>query len=142
MQNIEWGEYRLIDVFTVRNTKNILSRDIVENSGNTPYLCASAENNAISTYISYDESYKDKGNCLFIGGKTFVVTYQKQDFYSNDSHNLILDLKNEKSKTKSSQLFMATCIIKSLGGKYTWGNSISYSKIQKDKVYFPTKKAK
>ena len=35
---------------------------------------------------------------------------------------------------------MATCIIKSLGGKYTWGNSISYSKIQKDKVYFPTKK--
>ncbi len=140
LQNIEWGEYRLIDVFTVRNTKNILSRDIVENSGNTPYLCASAENNAISTYISYDESYKDKGNCLFIGGKTFVVTYQKQDFYSNDSHNLILDLKNEKSKTKSSQLFMATCIIKSLGGKYTWGNSISYSKIQKDKVYFPTKK--
>ena len=117
-----------------------MSRDIVENSGNTPYLCASAENNAISTYISYDESYKDKGNCLFIGGKTFVVTYQKQDFYSNDSHNLILDLKNEKSKTKSSQLFMATCIIKSLGGKYTWGNSISYSKIQKDKVYFPTKK--
>jgi hypothetical protein len=98
LQNIEWGEYRLIDVFTVRNTKNILSRDIVENSGNTPYLCASAENNAISTYISYDESYKDKGNCLFIGGKTFVVTYQKQDFYSNDSHNLILDLKNEKAK--------------------------------------------
>lgn len=37
----------------------------------------------------------DKGNCIFIGGKTFVVTYQEKDFFSNDSHNLTLRLKEE-----------------------------------------------
>ena len=133
----KFGEFNVIDVFDVKNTKSILSRDIIENSGDTPYLCASTENNAISSYISYDEKYLDKGNCVFIGGKTFVVTYQEKDFYSNDSHNLALYFKNKI--TKLNQLYLATCINKSLGHKYSWGNSISKAKIQSDKVSLPIK---
>ena len=134
---IEWKLFNVIDIFEIKNTKSILSRDIVENSGDTPYLCASTENNAISSYISYDEKYLDKGNCVFIGGKTFVVTYQEKDFYSNDSHNLALYFKN--NITKLNQLFLVTCINKSLGHKYSWGNSISKAKIQSDKVSLPIK---
>lgn len=124
-------------MFDVRNSGNILSRDIVEDSGTTPYLCASAENNAVSSYISYNERYLDKGNCIFIGGKTFVVTFQENDFYSNDSHNLLLSLKDEKHKTKFTQLFLVICIKRSLGHKYTWGDSISNKKIQKDTILLP-----
>ena len=80
--NIEFAEFNITDVFNIKNTGNILSRNIVENSGDVPYLCASSENNAVSSYITYNEKYLDKGNCIFIGGKTFVVTYQKNDFYS------------------------------------------------------------
>lgn len=136
-QNLKFEEFKVIDLFSVKNTGNILSRDIVENSGNKPYLCASSENNAVSSYISYDENYLDKGNCVFIGGKTFVVTYQEKDFYSNDSHNLVLYLKNEEERTKLNQLYLATCINKSLGHKYSWGDSISNRKIQTDKVSLP-----
>ncbi len=136
-ENDEFKEFNVIDVFDVKNTKNILSKDINENSGVTPYLCASAENNAVSSYISYDGKYLDKGNCVFIGGKTFVVTYQEKDFYSNDSHNLVLYLKNEEEKNRLSQLYLATCINKSLGHKYSWGDSISNRKIQTDKVSLP-----
>ena len=136
-KNQKFREFNVIDVFDVKNTKSILSRDIIENSGDTPYLCASTENNAISSYISYDEKYLDKGNCVFIGGKTFVVTYQEKDFYSNDSHNLALYFKNKI--TKLNQLYLATCINKSLGHKYSWGNSISKAKIQSDKVSLPIK---
>ena len=100
-------------------------------------MCASSENNAVSSYISYNEEYLDKGNCVFIGGKTFVVTYQEESFYSNDSHNLVLYLKNEK-RNKLNQLYLATCINKSLGHKYSWGDSISNRKIQTDKVSLPT----
>lgn len=60
LREVEWGEYRLVDVFTVKNTSNILSKDITRNSGETPYLCASAENNAVSTYITYDENLLEK----------------------------------------------------------------------------------
>lgn len=135
--SLQFEEFDIVDVFNVKNSGNILSRDITENSGKTPYLCASAENNAVSSYISYNENYLDRGNCIFIGGKTFVVTYQEKDFYSNDSHNLILHLKNESVRSKQNQLYLATCINKSLGHKYSWGDSISKAKIQTDKVSLP-----
>lgn len=136
-EKIRFDNFNVTDIFDVKNTGNILSRDIIPNSGDIPYLCASSENNAISSYISYDEKYIDKGNCVFIGGKTFVVTYQENDFFSNDSHNLVLYLKENKFKTKLNQLYLTTCVNKSLNYKYTWGNSISNKKIQTDKVTLP-----
>lgn len=138
-ESLEFKEFNVIDIFNVKNTKNILSRDIVENSGITPYLCASAENNAVSSYIAYDTNYLDKGHCIFIGGKTFVVTYQEKDFYSNDSHNLVLSLKKEQELSKKNYLYLATCIYRGLSYKYSWGNSISNKKIQTDRVALPTK---
>lgn len=141
-ENLKFEKFNVIDIFDVKNTGNILSRDIVVNSGRTPYLGAGAENNSVSSYISYDEKYLDKGDCVFIGGKTFVVTYQEKDFYSNDSHNLVLYLKSKEEKSKLNQLYLATCINKSLGYKYSWGDSISNRKIQTDKVSLPTKNQK
>lgn len=138
-QYITWGGYRISSLFEIKNTANILSRDIVPNRGNTPYLCASAENNAVSSYIQYDEKYKEHGNCIFIGGKTFVVTYQEKDFFSNDSHNLALYLKGVP-RDRFNQLFLATCVYKSLNHKYSWGNSISSQKIKGDIVFVPTEK--
>lgn len=132
LNTINWEKEHIINVFNVCNTKSILSRDIVPNSGHTPYLSARGENNSVSSYIEYDESLIDKGNCIFIGGKTFVVTYQEKDFYSNDSHNLGLYLNEEGKKTKENQLFLVTCIKKGLDHKYTWGDSVSNKKIQKD----------
>ena len=136
---IEWKNFNVIDVFNVKNTWNILSRDIVENSWTIPYLCASSENNWVSSYITYDEKFLDKGNCIFIGWKTFVVSYQETDFYSNDSHNLVLYLKDDYQKTKLKQLYLACCINKSLWHRYTRWDSISNKKIQKDVVLLPIK---
>lgn len=141
-QSLQFEDFNVVDIFTVKNSGNILSRDIVEDSGDTPYLCASRENNSVSSYISYDTKYLDKGNSVFIGGKTFVVTYQEKDFYSNDSHNLILYIKDEEKRTKLKQLYLATCVNKSLKHKYSWGDSISNRKIQKDMISLPSKNGK
>lgn len=135
--NVEWGEFDVTKVFEVCNAGNILASEIVGGSGATPYLCASRENNAVSSYISYREDLITEGNCIFIGGKTFVVTYQEQDFFSNDSHNLTLRLYASEHRTKLKQLYLATCVNKSLGHKYSWGDSVSNRKIQKDMVLFP-----
>lgn len=135
--NSKFDEYKITDIFDIKNTGNILSTEVIANSGNTPYLCASAENNAVSSYIKYNEQYLDKGNCIFIGGKTFVVTYQEKDFYSNDSHNLVLYLKGERC-TKLNQLYLATCVYKSLKHKYSWGDSVSKAKIKMDKITLPS----
>ena len=140
-KTVQWEEFELPEIFDIKNTHNILSSEIVAESGTTPYLCASAENNSVSSYISYKNELLENGNCIFIGGKTFVVSYQKDDFYSNDSHNLALYLK-EQNVTKSNQLYLATCIRKGLSHKYSWGDSISGSKIKSDKFQLPTKNNK
>ncbi|RVY21335.1 restriction endonuclease subunit S [Helicobacter pylori] len=135
---LTWQSFKIVDIFEVKNTRNILARDVVKDSGTTPYLCASKENNAVNSYINYNADFLDKGNCIFIGGKTFVVTYQQKDFYSNDSHNLALYLKDTHSKTKLNQLFIITCIYKALNNRYSWGDSISNTKIQNDSILLPT----
>lgn len=132
-------EFNTLDIFNVKNTSNLLSRDITEDSGKTPYLCASAENNAVSSYISYDESFLNKGNCVFIGGKTFIVSYQKQDFFSNDSHNLALYLKKPQSANENVFLGLVTCVNRSLKHKYSWGDSVSSKKIKSDVIMLPVK---
>lgn len=132
-----FAQFRIIDLFTVKNTRSILSRDIIVNSGSTPYLTASQANNAVGTYISHNKALLDKGDCIFIGGKTFVVTYQEEDYFSNDSHNLALYLKDESKKTKEAQIFMVAATQRALSHLYSWGDSISSRKIQKDCIELP-----
>ncbi|MGI5085862.1 restriction endonuclease subunit S, partial [Treponema putidum] len=138
IQGRYWRKFQLKDLFEIKNTHNILSTEIVTDSGATPYLCASAANNAVNSYIDYDENFLETGNCIFIGGKTFVVTYQQNNFYSNDSHNLALYLKNAET-TELNQLSLVTCIYKNLRHKYTWNNSVSHAKILSDTIFLPVK---
>lgn len=142
LNTMTFKEFNALDIFDVKNTSNLLSRDIIENSGSTPYLCASAENNAVSSYISHDVSFLNKGRCVFIGGKTFVVSYQKQDFFSNDSHNLALYLKKQQLVSENVFLGLVTCVNRSLKHKYSWGNSISSKKIKSDVIMLPVKNNK
>lgn len=137
INNLDWKEYSIVNVFNVKNTHNILSSEITPDSGNTPYLCASAENNGVSSYISYDTRLLERGNCIFIGGKTFVVSYQSTDFFSNDSHNLALYIK-QGTPTRLLLLALATCVNKSLCHQYTWGDSVSKAKIKTDKITLPS----
>jgi hypothetical protein len=137
LESQTWKTFEVKQLFSIKNTHSILSRDIVPNSGKIPYLTAGQSNNSVGTHIQFDNAYIDEGNCIFIGGKTFVVTYQKDQFFSNDSHNLALYHKELDKRTKNNLLFMATSIYKSLSPLYSWGDSISNKKIQKDIMQLP-----
>ena len=136
LSTLQWKPFPITKVFTVRNTHNILASNVKLGSGTTPYLCASAEDNGICGYISHNKDLLEQGNCVFIGGKTFVVSYQKDDFFSNDSHNIALYLK-DYTPTRLNLLSLVTCVKKSLGHKYTWGDSVSKAKINKDTIMLP-----
>lgn len=138
--SFKFNEFKLIDIFDVKNTTNLLSNEIIDKKGQHPYVTASRENNGIKTYISHKKDMLMEGNSIFIGGKTFTVFYQPHDYFSNDSHNLQLNLKNSKFRTKEVQLYLVASIYKSLKNKYEWGNSISSEKIQSDTIFLPTKK--
>lgn len=124
-------------VFKVNNSHNILQSSIIENSGEIPYVTAGEGNNSVYSYISYDMSQIEKGNAIMIGGKTMVVTYQSEDFFSNDSHNLVLYAKDDNLRNELVQLYMVASLSKSLKPKYSWGDSISKAKIRKDGFQLP-----
>lgn len=124
-------------IFTVKNSHNILQSSITPNSGNTPYVTAGEGNNSISTYIDYDNTQIEKGNAIMIGGKTMVITYQSEDFFSNDSHNLVLYVKNPLLANELIQLYLVASLNRSLKPIYSWGDSISSKKIKKDTFNLP-----
>ena len=132
-----WQEFKIIDLFYVRNTHSIMKGSIVAGSGNTPYVTASNENNGVLCYINYDENLVEPGDCIMIGGKTLIITYQKEPFFSNDSHNLALYLKDEHYRTERILLFIATALKASIGSRYSWSDSISAKSIQKDTIRLP-----
>ena len=135
---LRWKEFKIVNIFDVYNTKSILKEQVVPNSGSVPYITASEANNAVMTYIDCPKEWVDKGNCVFIGGKTMVVTYQKDDFCSNDSHNLALYLR-EQNVSEHVYFYLVAAIKKALGYKYVWGDSISWKKIQIDCFKLPIK---
>ncbi|MGM9920652.1 MAG: restriction endonuclease subunit S [Eubacterium sp.] len=137
MEERNYGKFSIPELFDIVNTHSILQEWIVPNSGEIPYITAGDGNNGISTYISCEKEWIDEGNCIFIGGKTMTVFYEKDDFCSNDSHNLALYLKDSSHRTEYIQLFIASVIRSSLSQKYSWGNSISKKKIQNDFVSLP-----
>ena len=124
-------------VFAVKNSHNILQSSVIAGSGNIPYITAGEGNNSVYAYISYDKNQIEEGNAIMIGGKTMVVTYQADDFFSNDSHNLVLYAKDKKLRKELIQLFMVASLNKSLKPIYSWGDSISKTKIVKDKIKLP-----
>ena len=140
---VEWREYPISGengAFKVVNTHSILKAQVVPDSGNIPYVGAGESNNSIQSYISFDSNFLEKGNSIMIGGKTMVITYQEDDYFSNDSHNLALYYKDIDIPTRNTQLFLVSALYKSLKPKYHWGDSISKSKIRKDSIMLPVKK--
>ena len=134
---VRFKKFKIIDVFDVRNTKCVARNQISPGSGVVPYLTAGNTDNAVGAYISCRKEWLDDGNCVFIGGKTMVVTYQEHDFVSNDSHNLALYLKDKSHRTSRVQQYLVTIVKKALSHKYYWGDSISKNKIQNDVFYLP-----
>ena len=100
-----WKEFKLTDIFRMNNTKSIVQKDIVTDSGKTPYVTAQARNNGVLTYINCPNEWLDDGDCIMIGGKTLTFSYQKKPFCSNDSHNIALYLKNKKILQKCAICF-------------------------------------
>lgn len=131
-----WKEFNLSDIFHMQNTKSIIQKDIVPNSGKIPYVTSQFPNNGVSTYISCPLEWLESGNCIMIGGKTLSFSYQAKPFCSNDSHNITLTLKDSANATETHYLFLITALRASLHSRYSWDDSISMKRIKKETFFF------
>jgi putative S-cspCI len=133
----QWKAFPLVELFDMSNTKSIVQKDIIPDSGTIPYVTASEKNNGVLTYISCVPEWMERGECIMIGGKTLTFTYQESDFCSNDSHNIALYAKHESYVNQRIYLFLIVALRAALYQKYSWGDSISMKRIIVDEVYLP-----
>lgn len=108
-----------------------------DGSGSTPFVTASGVNNGVAGYIDATKYELIKGNCILVGGKTFTLTYQKEDFVSNDSHNFEMHL-NDIEGNKHMYLFLITVIRSALSQKYSWGDAVTKEKILSEVLPLPS----
>lgn len=133
----QWKSFDCNLLFECKNTGNILARDVEDGSGNTPYVTASAYNNGVYAHIDASKYEIIKGHCILVGGKTFTITYQKNDFVSNDSHNFVLRVK-DYNISEECYLYLVSLIKSYFGQKYSWNDAVTKDKILLEKIPLPT----
>lgn len=133
----EWKEFKLADIFRMSNTKSIVQKDVVPDSGDIAYVTAQAGNNGVLTYVDCHDEWLDDGDCIMIGGKTLTFSYQAKPFCSNDSHNISLYLKDEAAASEIRYLFLIAALRGALYQKYSWGDSVSMKRIKDDTFMLP-----
>ena len=133
----KWINFGCSKLFTAVNTGNILARDIEDGSGNTPYVTASGINNGVVAHIDASKYDIIKGHCILIGGKTFTVTYQADDFVSNDSHNFVIRTKGYDISDLAYK-YLVTVISSYFGQKYSWNDAVTKDKFLNEKIPLPS----
>lgn len=124
-------------MFNGSNTGNVLVRDIEDGSGTIAYVTSSGVNNGVVAYIDASKYSIIKGNCILVGGKTFTLTYQANDFVSNDSHNIVIHLKNAH-RNEYIYLYLISAIKAMLNKKYSWGDAVTKDKLLNDSILLPS----
>ena len=84
LESVEWGEYRLGDLFEIRGNPQ-LNKDSFKFNENAefPYFTRTAFNNGILGYVEYlDDEHKIEGNCLAVGMIAMQFFYMQKDFYA------------------------------------------------------------
>ena len=131
-----WKKFQVGQLFSPpENTGNILARDVIDGSGDIPYVTASGVNNGVSAYIDSSNYDIIKGNCILVGGKTFTMTYQADDFVSNDSHNFTLRLLGKHGKYE--YMYVISVLKATLSSAYSWDDAVTADKIVNDSVLLP-----
>ena len=81
----DWAEFRVGDLFRLEPTKGIVSDDLIEGF-DVPYIAAKHDDNGMAMYCSKDgfEDWISKGNCIIFinlgAGSAGYANYIKEDF--------------------------------------------------------------
>lgn len=129
LNDVEWGEFFINDVFTFIERGRRLKIDDRE-EGDIPLITAGESNNGISSFIN-NPKQKTYNNALTIDmfGNTF---YQQEKFKCDDN---ITVLKN-KLFSKEIYLFL-TSRLNILKYKYSYGKQLRPNRLNRDRIILP-----
>lgn len=134
----EWGEFVIEDLFSTKIGKNIDGNKINKNNGKTAYVTRKESNNGLDGFINYEKSFL---NNLFpvitIGNETAQPFVQSFPFFTGTKVNLLAP---KRSLSRFSLNFISECL-KQQKQKYSYSFSINSERLKRQKILLPTDKA-
>ena len=139
LESVEWGEYRLGDLFEIRPTKayKYTNRDLFSFSGDTPVVTNTSLNNGISGTVGLDPT--EAGGIITYSDTTTsdAIFYQPYPFVGY-SHIQGLYPKNREWR-KNALLYVVVSFRKSSNGLFDYGNKFNRAIASDMSVVLPTR---
>ena len=142
LQKVEWGEFKLGDLFEFNTYKKRFDANKVEilTAGKFPYVVRMGSNNGQRGFINEDEIYLNEGNTISFGQDTATMFYQEKPYFTGDKIK-ILKSKDERFSKKNAQFFILS--MSKTFSSFSWGGSSFNVKIlANQKIQLPTKNGK
>ena len=143
LKNVEWGEFKLGDLFEINPTKyyRLQNEEIISKNGNVPLVSNSSIENGVMGFSNLKPL--NKGNTLTCSDTTLgadTMFYQQKDFigYSHIQH-LVPKFKPFNKEIASA--IISACIV-ATSKKYDYGNKFNRDAMNKTIIHLPTKNGK
>ncbi len=143
LENVEWGEFKLGDLFEINPTKyyRLQNEEIISKNGNVPLVSNSSTENGVMGFSNLKPL--NKGNTLTCSDTTLgadTMFYQQKDFigYSHIQH-LVPKFKPFNKEIASA--IISACIV-ATSKKYDYGNKFNRDAMNKTIIHLPTKNGK
>ncbi|OUD12012.1 restriction endonuclease subunit S [Thioflexithrix psekupsensis] len=142
MKNVEWGEFKIGDLFEVHSYKKRFDANKVEilDNGKFPYVVRIGSNNGQKGFINEDENFLNEGNTISFGQDTATMFYQEKPYFTGDKIK-ILKSKDKRFNKKNAQFFVLA--MSKAFSSFSWGtSSFDVKIIESQKIHLPTKNNK
>lgn len=85
LDNVEWREFRIRDVFKVENSKPYHKDNLKLSNAGIPYITRTSINNGLEDIIEFDRnSVLNKGNAISLGAENTDFFYHKYDYVTGN----------------------------------------------------------
>ena len=122
MASVEWGKYRIDDLFKIQTSAKRFDANkvnIIEN-GRYPYVVRTSSNNGQKGFLDENESFLNAENTISFGQDTATIFYQEKPYFTGDKIKVLVP-KVYKFNKKNAQFFLASMNI--AFSKFSWGSS-------------------
>lgn len=85
LDNVEWREFRIRDVFKVENSKPYHKDNLKLSNAGIPYITRTSINNGLEDIIEFDRNFVlNKGNAISLGAENTDFFYHKYDYVTGN----------------------------------------------------------
>jgi len=144
LNTVEWGEYRLEDLFEINPTKyyRLSNEEIISENGTIPLISNQSVDNGVMGFSSLEAN--NVGNSITCSDTTIgadTMFYQKYDFigYSHIQHLVPLF---QPFNMYIAFFIISSCKIATSNKKYDYGHKFNRQKMMETCIHLPVKDGK